>query len=204
MEHKNIKTILVGLALLAGVLTSPKLAEAQYYSQGNNFKSLTVDKKVRLVGKTSFLDNIDNNNAVFYHNDEIHFQINIENNGTETLNDINVVDFLPEGLEIDFTTGSFDKGGNTLSWTLDEINPSEIKTLIIKARIDALDNAGLKVNRVEASGDDVGDNDTSSYYIAGTYVPVTGANPLFMGTLVSVLLISISLFSRKLIRGYFA
>ncbi len=205
MEHKKIKTSLVCLSILAGILFSPVTALAQYYSQGNNFKSLVVDKKVRLVGKTDFLDNIDSNNAVFYHNDEIHFQINIENNGTETLNNINVTDFLPEGLEIDFTAGEFDKGGQTLNWTIEELDPSEIRTLIVKARIDALDNSGLKVNRVEASSDEgIGDKDTSSYYIAGTYVPITGANPLLFGTLISVFLISISLFSRKLIRGYFA
>ena len=204
MEHKSIKTILVGLVVFAGFLLSPTKSVAQYYSQGANFKSLNVDKKVRIVHKTDYLDNIDANTGVLYHQDEIEFKIDLENNGSEVLKEINVTDLLPKGLDINFTAGNLDKGANSIYWKIDELNPGEIKTLIIKARINAMETNGLQINRVEANAGDVGDKDTASYYVGESYVPVTGGSPLMTGTLLVILVMSVSLFSRKVIRGYLA
>lgn len=185
-----------------GILLSPIKTMAQYYSQGSSFKSLNVDKKVRIVHKTDYMDNIDTKTGVLYHEDEIEFKIDLENNGSETLKEINVTDFLPQGLNITFTAGNLDKGANSIYWKIDELNPGEIKTLIVKARIDALFVNGLQTNRVEANNEHVGDKDTASYHVGESYIPVTGANPLMIGTLFSLLIMSASLFARKTIRGY--
>lgn len=192
----------MGLALM------PSKVSAQYYSQSNVNKSISVDKKVRNVNDSQYVDNISADKEVFADDDLVEFKITVLNNGNETLTNVNVGDSLPTNLSLIFYPGTLDKTNNSLKWSIDSLKPQESKDFLIRAKMvnisTLLSGESTKklTNFVEAKANDVSDKDTASIFVGLKTSPKTGDNSLALKT-VGVLSILVScVYLRKYARGY--
>jgi uncharacterized repeat protein (TIGR01451 family) len=98
-----------------------------------------------------------------YRNYIITFEINVTNNGKVSLDQVNVVDSLPEGMVYNNSTpdknGSY---GRNLIWNLAKLNSSESKNIKLIAQINDSASGTLR-NEVNATGQTpAGDNVTAN------------------------------------------
>lgn len=211
MEHKilSISFILAALAILFVSLSRPYNVGAQYYQQGEVKKFLSVDKKVRSIEENEYFNNIDRTHRIFYENDVVEYSISIENTGNETLNNINVVDFLPKNISLIFYPGIFNKDANTINWTIDQLNAAEVKTYLIRYKI--VDTKGLGLiqgnfvkltNIAEAKTDNISDRDEANIYLGSGTVPKTGDPSLVIKTAIVISSTLVGFALRKFARGY--
>lgn len=209
MEYKNIKIgfAFAAASILALSLLSPTGVGAQYYSQNELKKMVTVDKKIRLMKENILLDNVPSSKYIFVDGDTIEFEIVVTNTGNEDLTGVNLSDVLPKYLSLIFNPGSLDKNSNTLNWSLDKLSAGENKIYVVRAKISGFEaTSGIQTikltNKVNVMANGVGDQDNASYYVTKKMVPTTGDDSLPIKT---ALLVSVSvsaLFLRKLARGY--
>jgi len=182
---------------------------AQYYSQSNVKKSISIDKKVRNVHDNNYLDNIDFNKKVFYENDLIEFKISVLNNGIEDLTNLSVGDSLPLGLSLIFYPGTLDKTTNSLVWTIDSLKAGESRDYLIRAKIANVNNlmkdgsaTAMLINKSDIKTGDIYDKDSASYYVGIPVAPKTGDNSLIIKTITVFLTAGGAVYLRKLARGY--
>lgn len=185
-------------------LLSPKKAYSQYYYSTENKKEISIDKKIRGINQSEYVDNITASNKIFFEKEIIEFQIQVENIGNETLNNIKVKDILPEHLGLIFHPGSFN-GINQVEWTVDTLAPGENKKYLIRAKIQnisQINNLTKETNKAEVTVENLNDNDTASYFIGKPTVPDTGASDIIIKTILVALVGTGGLYFRKLARGY--
>lgn len=182
---------------------------AQYYSQSNVKKSISIDKKVRNVHDNNYLDNIDFNKKVFYENDLVEFKITVLNNGNEDLTSLRVGDSLPMGLNLIFYPGTLDKATNNLIWTIDSLKAGESRDYLIRAKITKVNNlmkdgsaTAMLINKADIKTGDIDDTDSASYYVGVPVAPVTGDDGMIIKTVIVFLTASGAVYLRKLARGY--
>jgi uncharacterized repeat protein (TIGR01451 family) len=210
VEHKILS---VTMAIAAGVilflsLTNPTLAGAESYSNNDNHKTISIDKKLRSIGDSNYVDNIASSTKVFYQDDIIEFQINVTNNGDSTLKNIQVTDDLPPFLKLIFFPGSYDSTNNKVNWTIDQLDAGNTQSFLVRAKIDqAKDVKTLtkETNVAEVKVDELGGRDDASYFIAaggGISVPNTGDTSLPIKTGIVITLGLAGFLARKKIRGY--
>jgi len=209
VEYKNINIgfALAAASILALSLLNPMGVGAQYYSQNELKKMVTVDKKIRLMKENLLLDNVPSSKYVFVDGDTIEFEITVTNTGNEDLTDIKLSDVLPKYLSLIFNPGSLDVDLDTLNWSLDKLLAGENKVYVVRAKISGFEASnGLQTikltNKALVTANGVSDQDSASYFVAKKIVPTTGDDSLPIKT---ALLVSVSvsaLFLRKLARGY--
>lgn len=208
MEHKLISLGLgvAAMAILLLSLVNPKGVGAQYYAPGQVIKAISVDKKVRSLNDLNYFDNISSNQKVFFKGDTVEFKISVENTGKETLNNINVKDTLPIGLSLIFFPGTFNNTDNSVSWTVDSLDPAQTKSYLIRAKISEIKtNLGqtYKVtNNSSVKVDNINDSDNASFFVGIGTIPKTGDGTLPLKTILVVLSAGSALYLRKLARGY--
>ena len=207
MKHKilNLSFTVGAMAILFFSLFTPFKAYGQYYSQGETKNKLSIDKKIRSIGDTQYVDNIEASKKTFYEKDVIEFQIRIENISTEVVYNVNTKDFLPKYLELIFNPGTFEQDQRIIEWNIDKLNPGESKTYLIRAKVkDAtkLNIATKQTNKVETCGGGSCDSDNASYFIGKSSVPATGASDLIVKTILVTLTAGSGFYFRKLARGY--
>jgi len=204
-KNKSIGLIIATLVVLSLSLLKPTLVRAESYSNEDNRKTLSVDKKLRSVSDSKYVDNISSSTKTFFQGDLIEFQIKIENTGTGVLKNIKVTDSLPPFLKLIFFTGTYDKTNNKVEWTIDELKAGEAKDYLIRARIDQATNVTQltkETNVAEARVDELGERDDASYYIGGVSVPETGDASLLIKTGILFSLGLGGILFRKYARGY--
>ncbi len=206
MKHINlIKTSFVSLAVavLAITLMAPNTAFAQY-TQDNNRKVISIDKKVRSLNEDTFYDNIDKTHKVFHTGEIIEFSVRIENTGAEALTQVSIEDVLPKNLELVFNPGEFNKDSNNIRWKIDTLAPAEVKTYYIRAKISKYSNnlESKMTNWVEAQANGVSDRDTSSYYVGEGAIPASGDPTLILKTFGLISGVAGAFALRRSARGY--
>lgn len=200
----KISFALMALAILVLSLRYPNGVSAQY-NQPTVKKTISVDKKVRALPGTTFFDNIDSSQKVFYNGDLIEFSIRIENTGDQELTQIQAEDTMPKFLDLVFNPGTYNKSSNTISWKIDSLKPAESKTFLIRAKVAsvATDSAQTKLtNLVEVQANGVNDKDNASYFIGKGSIPKTGDNTLLIKTAAVLATIAGAFALRKFARGY--
>lgn len=209
VEHRNIKTsfALIAASIFALSLLNPIVAGAQYYSQNDQKRVITIDKKIRLPKDNVVLDNVSDTNYVFVEGDTIEFEIVVTNTGNEDLTDIKLSDVMPQYLSMVFNPGSLDKNSNTVNWNLDKLSPGESKTYVIRAKISGVESVNriqtIKLtNKAYAVAGDVSDKDFATYFVAKKIVPTTGDDSLPVKTFALVSVGISAWYVRKLARGY--
>ncbi len=207
MEHKflNISFVLSTIAILSLSLLNPIKTYSQYYSSSESKKEISIDKKLRKLNQPEYVDNIEASTKTFFEKDIIEFQINVENIGNETLNNIKVKDILPDYLDLIFYPGTFNKTENKVEWTIEKLNAGEVKPYLIRAKIkntNKINTLTKKTNRAEVNVDNLNDSDNASYFIGKSTVPDTGASDIIIKTILVALAGTSGFYFRKLARGY--
>lgn len=213
-HNKKLFLALFGAAVLAGSLASPVSVKADSYSNEDNRKTLSVDKKLRSIWDSEYVDNISSSTRVFAEDGILEFKIKITNTGTTNMKNIKVVDQLPPFLTLIFFPGTYNSTDNRVEWKIDELNAGHSQEFLIRAKIDKSENVYTvtkETNVVTATVDEISEKDDAVYYIGNTgstsvdnqvIVPETGNAALVLET-IGVVTAGISgLALRKKIRGY--
>lgn len=194
--------------LVAGYSLNPTKIKADSYSNEDNRKTLSIDKKLRSIFSSDYVDNISSSTKVFAQNDVVEFKIKITNTGTTKMKNIKVVDQLPPFLKLIFFPGTYNSTDNKIEWTIDELNAGNSQEFLIRAKIDKAENVttiAKETNVAKANVDGIEEKDDATYYIgtkSGVIVPETGSMDLVFQT-IGVITAGISgLALRKKIRGF--
>lgn len=205
MENKVLTfgLIVAALAVLVLSLRSPSGVRAQYNTVEVK-KTVSVDKKVRSVQENVYFDNIDKSKKLFYIGDTLDFSIAVENTSKDVLENIKIVDSLPANLSLIFHPGTYNKDKNSIEWTIDKLNPAEVKTYNIRVKVAPYKLMGVAkmTNRVEVKTDNFNDSDEASYFLGVASIPATGSNNLIIETVLVLSLGLSGLYFRKFARGY--
>lgn len=214
---KQVKHKILSISLFAAAMTILYLSlaqanqvGAQNYDQAPAKKFISVDKKVRSVNETTFYNNIEKSQKVFFEGDVIEYSIAIENTGSEVLNNIAVVDKLPTNLSLIFYPGAYDRTGNKVTWTIDALKPAEIKTFLIRAKIIDVKNLSIptndsvKLTNESSARSDTGKEagDQASIYVGTGTIPKTGNSTLPIQTALVLSIGAAGYAFRKFARGY--
>lgn len=209
MKYNYIKTIsLVTIFCLAQLLL-PKITFADYERPANE-KSMFIDKRIRSMEMSNYVDNLDATTKRFKKGDLVEFSIYIENNGLTELTKITIRDFLPKNLKPILYDGTYNKDDNTLEWKIDKLLATENKKYLVRAEILKDNQAnGVYTNTVKAFNDNTDDQDTSSYFVGGVVatssaktIPQSGPSDLIVQTILSLSMIGGAIGIRKYARGY--
>ncbi|HRS23236.1 MAG TPA: hypothetical protein P5562_03715, partial [Candidatus Woesebacteria bacterium] len=100
--------------LIFSFLGAPKTVLAQYCCHEE--RSVSIDKKVREISMDHYYDNLDEGTIRFKNGDLIEFSIRVENTGPIDLNNIEVRDILPIGLDLKLYDGQFNQVENKIVW----------------------------------------------------------------------------------------
>ena len=215
VQHKNkLFLTLFAVMVLAGSLALPVEVKADSYSNEDNRKTLSVDKKLRSIWDSEYVDNISSSTRVFAEDGVIEFKVKITNTGTTNMKNIKVTDQLPPFLSLIFFPGTYDSTNNKVTWTIDELNAGHSQEFLIRAKVDKSENVHTitkETNVVTASVDGINEKDDAIYYIGNVgstttdnqvIVPETGNASLILET-IGVVTAGISgLALRKKIRGF--
>lgn len=206
-----MKTILstVLIASLWGVLCLfPKASQAQYYSQGNNNFNVTIDKKIRPITSQNYYDNIPMAQKVFVEKDQIDFELIVENTGNQNLVNLTVKDTLPKYFTPQLFPGTFDKNTATIQTQVDQLGVGESKVFNIRGIVSNLpasdwaDQLVKLTNRADVFNNNASDTDYATYFAEKRVNPVTGADTLVLGSMISLITISAAFGLRRVARGY--
>jgi hypothetical protein len=206
-----IKTILSTILLTSlwgSLCLFPRLSQAQYYSQGNNNFNVTIDKKIRPITDSVYYDNIPSAQKVFIERDQIDFELIVENTGDQNLTNLTVKDTLPKYFTPQLYFGTYDKDSSTIQTNIDNLGVGESKVFNIRGMISYLpasDWAGQLIkltNRADVFNNSASDTDYATYFAEKRVNPVTGADNLVLGSIVSIFTLSTAFGLRRLIRGY--
>ena len=217
--NKKINKKLLNM-LMAGflglILINPALVRADSYSNDDQ-KTITIDKKLRSLADSKYVDNISNSTKIFSNGELIEFFVKVTNSGDTNLKNIKVTDNLPPFLKLIFYPGTYNSTDNKLEWTIDELNAGHSQEFLIRAKIDKASEVKTltkETNVAQVRVDELGARDDASYYILnkGTtivpdgkgeiIIPETGNGALIIETIgvISVGLSGLAL--RKKIRGF--
>jgi len=212
MKNKLLITVLTVFSLFT--LFSPVVVKADSYSDTDNRKTLSIDKTLRPLSWSYYVDNISSSDHVFYNGKLIEFKIKVTNTGTTNLRNIKVSDNLPPFLKLIFFPGSYNSTDNKIEWTIYELNAGHSQEFLIRARIDKASEVytlAKETNVAIANVDGITEKDDAIYYIKnGTtsnavstvILPETGNIGLVLETIGAIGVAISGLALRKKIRGY--
>ena len=201
----------------AGIqLMNPILVEADSYSSDDQ-KTISIDKKLRFVNDSKYVDNISSSVRTFKEGDLIEFFVEVTNSGDTNLKNITVTDNIPPFLKLIFYPGKYNSTDNKVEWTIDELNAGHSQKFLIRGRIDkatSVTTLTKETNVVNVRVDELGARDDATYYILNVgstvisdgkgeiIIPETGNGTLILETIgvISVGLSGLAL--RKRVRGY--
>ncbi|MBI2405191.1 DUF11 domain-containing protein [Candidatus Gottesmanbacteria bacterium] len=180
-----MKKQLALLAFLFGALlvAPPRVAAQECTTQYGGTTTcvttdLTVNKQVKNPATGTFVENLGSSDPTFSGNGEVLFRLIIKNTGTQTLATVTVKDIFPSELTFSGGPGTFDRGSNTLTFTLDNLTAGETKTQEILAKVDpdkVNRNFSLScvINTARVSSGDRQDQDTAQLCIQTQVLGVT-------------------------------
>jgi uncharacterized repeat protein (TIGR01451 family) len=201
------KTI-VALLLAIGVFCTPADVMAQYYGNDSSTPIIVVDKKIKLPNSDKLLDNISKSDHVYTEGEQIEFSIAVENRGSNTVYDLNVVDKLPSYLKLQYFFGKVSADKTNVETVIPVLKPGEKKNYYMIALVKDLPKSSYTqtiklTNNVCAKNSTVADCDNATYFAQKPSMPVTGSSDsLILNSVLILSLTSGALMLRKLIRGY--
>ncbi|MFH1601676.1 MAG: hypothetical protein ABIB61_01835 [Candidatus Shapirobacteria bacterium] len=203
------KLFIFSLLLVAGLSLSAKKAEADYiYGETEISRKILVDKKLKPVSWTSWYDNLSLNEYAFSGNELIDFKVIVKNTGSNDLQEIKIVDYLPGSVNYIFGGQSFDEDNHQINWEIDSLSPNEEKEFKFRGQVIKPDELPISgslpvINRVRAeSNTGEADEDTAEFYLQAEAkeLPEAGIN-LALGTILGLGTASFGLLARKFGRG---
>lgn len=213
-KYNKILFVLLLSVFLGSKLISPSFIKADAYSSDDQ-KTISVDKKLRAIHDSKYVDNISSSTKTFKEGEIIEFSIEVTNSGDTNLKNIKVTDTLPPFLKLIFFPGKYNSTDNNVEWFIEELNAGHSQNFLIRAKIDQASNVKTltkETNVVSVRVDELGARDDATYYLLNKVVvadgkgeiivPETGSGSLILET-VGVISAGLSgLALRKKIRGY--
>ena len=151
-----------------------QIASAGTYGQyGGEDESgkVMVDKLVRHPQTGVYVDNLGLNDPMYSAQATVFFKIIVENTGTRTLDEINVVDYLPMYLQY-ISGGNYNATSREIRFTFANVAPGERRSTILQAKVYSLSQLPSEltvicpINKVVASSpQDGSDEDTAQLCI---------------------------------------
>jgi len=198
-------TAKIAISALTAILMTATPAYAQYGSGSTPTPKQCVidDVKVRATTQTKFSDNLDANAYLFKEGDLVEYSVVIENNGTETKNDVSVSFVLPSCSALVFGPNQKDVKENKLTWNISELKAKESKTYTVRTKI----TEKCLVKKLVATSSAVckeggSSTDSSTVYVGKPTAPQTGAEDIFVKTALVVAMAAAGYALRKSARGY--
>lgn len=169
-------------------------ASAYMYNGDEEPRQIVVEKWVQ-------------DNRMFVANDQITFPIIVKNSGEETLNQIQVIDYLPDFVSFLSGPEGAVQDGQEIRWTIDRLEPGEERKFEIRVQVvdsEALAGRGsfCLINRVRVTAETgESDEDTAEIcletrVLGAETLPEAGAD-LALAGVASVALTSLALFLKK-------
>ena len=152
---RKIVYSLIVFALLLFITGQLVVAKAQYEGEPENGKVL-VDKLVRHPQTGIYVDNLGLSDPMYSAQATVFFKIIVENTGNALLNEINVVDYLPQYLEY-ISGGSYNTVTREIRFTFANVAPGERRSTILQVKVYSLSQLPAEltvicpINRVVAS-----------------------------------------------------
>lgn len=196
-----MKKSILTLALMAALIF-PSGVLADSYSQGKVEYQVSIDKKIRPINEQSFYDNISREQKVFVTNDQMDFNILVENTGKDILYDLVVKDYYPIVNQIILAPGEIDKVNRQISWKIDKLGVGETRNYTIRAKVATDSGSPSQTNVVTVKNNHVSDKDTATFYISKKIAPKTGNADIAVKSMAMISLALTALGMRKLARGY--
>ena len=173
---------LAAILLFAGSIT-PVFAQYGPYGGTDISKSILLDKKVgnpyQSKGSSiEYLDNLSSSDFRFNPGQFVYFKITVKNTSETKLYGITVKEFVPSYLTIIDNPGSYNADNRTITVNAGDFSINEEKTYSFKFKIAGQEklpsDKGIicLVNKAEASGDNVYDDDTAQFCIEKQVVGV--------------------------------
>jgi uncharacterized repeat protein (TIGR01451 family) len=210
--NKSLKAIIISLSLVSlamAIASRPSLVKAQY-GTGEEERQVIIDKKVKPVNSDKWYDNLPQVNTAFAPEDLVDFKIILKNSGDVDLENLNIIDNLPDYVKPIFNPGEYKEDEKKITWTIKKISTGETQEFNIRVQIGKAENISQTkpfclVNKagVQKDGQEL-DNDTAQFCIeprilAKTF-PETGFNMVF-ATLVALVTVAAGVLIRKIGRG---
>ena len=98
-------------------------------------QDITVDSKILNPGTNKMVDSLSVNDAKYKSGFIVIFQVAITNNRKTVIEKTNLQDIFPQFVSFSSGPGSFDTGTRTLAFDVDNLMPSETRTINILGRI---------------------------------------------------------------------
>lgn len=200
--------LMVAAVLSVALCFLPKESLAQYTSQGGNNFNVTIDKKIRPITDTQFYDNIPISQKVFHNQDQLEFELIVENTGNQNLVNLTVKDSLPLYFTPQLYFGTYDKNSGVIQTQIDNLAVGDSQVFNIKGMITNLPASDFAkqyiklTNRADAFNNNASDTDFAVYYAEKVVNPVTGSDSLIIGSLVAITMLTTAFGLRKRARGY--
>lgn len=96
---------------------------------------LFIDKKVKNPQTGELVESLSANGPTFLPGQEVSFRVEVKNNGSADMSNIQVQDKLPDFVDFISGSGNFDKSSRTLNWNIDKLKPGEFKLFDLKVQV---------------------------------------------------------------------
>jgi uncharacterized repeat protein (TIGR01451 family) len=199
MTNKNIMKKIFSFTILFSVLCSlfsvlaPSVLADSYgsYGGGGTPTDLVINKEVKNPISNVYVENLGSTDPTFSPDATVSFKLVIKNGSGETMHPVTVTDQLPEYLSFVSANvpSSLSKGGNSVTFILDNMIAGETRTIEMNARVASKSAfpAGRSLfcvsnySKVTAPARPNGDNDTAELCITNGpgNLPVAGVNDVF-------------------------
>ncbi len=135
-----MKRLITSIALTATLLSVGAVtAHAQYYTPPQESSQIAINKLVRNPQSGVMVDNLGLNDPRYTSLQEVIFQIQVKNTGSQNLTNLTVKDQLPSHVDFVAGPGSFDASSNTLTFNVDSLNINETKTFEVRVKVRSAD-----------------------------------------------------------------
>lgn len=143
--NKTLKVLLIAEFILAASLFNPQIGRAfaqavcqPIFGGGQTCvtdKDITVQTKILNPDTNQMVDNLSINDAKYRPGFNIIFQISITNHRTVVIRRANMKDIFPQYVNFSSGPGSFNVNTRTLLFDIDNLQPSETRTVNIQGKI---------------------------------------------------------------------
>lgn len=208
MNKKIILGLAAGLFLFITLPVSASTCTTEYGGRVTCVPSgITISKQVQNPVTHLFVANLTTTDAAFSPGSDVLFRLIIKNTGPDTLAPVTVKDIFPSHVTFKAGPGTFDKGSNTLTFTINSLTSGQEVTQEILAKVsdssafskDKSFLCELNIGRVSAGN--MNSEATSQLCIQTnvlgvTTIPTTGVNEWIM----ILPFLGLGLFGIKLVR----
>jgi uncharacterized repeat protein (TIGR01451 family) len=166
----------VVFATLAIIFASQAQADGQYNQYGqyggpSEAGKIVIDKLVRNPKSGEYVDNLGLSDPKYSAQSAVFFKIYVQNTGGTTLNQVNVVDYLPAYLQY-VSGGSYNSTNRRIIFTVNDLAPNERRELTLQVKVVGMNEMPAQksvlcpINKVVASSEQDGsDEDTAQLCI---------------------------------------